>query len=138
VILFKKLNDLAIIPKVQTDGAAGFDLHCVEETSVWGGEVTKVMTGLACAIPDGYLGLIKPRSGLAAKWGINVLGGVIDSDYRGELIVLLTKHTAMPFDIHPGERIAQLIVVPCMNQCMEVGDLDSTTRGVNGFGSTGE
>ena len=139
MIQFKKLEADAIIPKRQTEGAAGFDIHANIEAPIElrGGDYVIIDTGIAVGIPAGYVGLIKPRSGWAAKNGVDTMAGVIDSDYRGPMRVILTKHDCGSFWINPGDRIAQLVVVPYMSECVEVEVLGDTERGVNGFGSTG-
>lgn len=140
MIKFKRLTQSAIIPKRQTGGASGFDIYSDQElTRVHFGQVVAISTGIAVAIPDGYVGLIKPRSGLAVHRGVDTMAGVIDSDYRGEIRVVITVHSTdiVPFRVETGDRIAQLIVVPIMIDSMEVDDLDDTDRGPNGFGSTG-
>jgi dUTP pyrophosphatase len=137
MIEFSKLNTDSLIPKRQTEGSAGFDLHAIENLSVWPGEWEKIKTGISAKIPAGCVGLIKPRSSLAVKCGINVLAGVIDSDYRGELIVVLINHSQTRFDVTAGDRIAQLLVTPVVTELVEVAWLDDTARGSNGFGSTG-
>ena len=141
-IQFKKLNADARIPARQTPGAAGFDLHLCAHSPwvIYPGEIHRYMTGIAAAIPEGYVGLIRDRSGLASK-GLTVLGGVIDSDYRGEIQVMLT-YLGDPSDrgsivLSPGDRIAQLVVVQCVLDSAEVADLADTERGADGFGSSG-
>ena len=138
-VRFKKIRPSAIIPKRQTDGAAGFDIYSNETCVVEHGETTLVKTGVAVAIPPGYVGLIKPRSGWALKYGIDTMAGVIDSDYRGEVHVMLTRHTDIdePHLSVAGERIAQMIVVPVVLASIEVDELDDTDRGAGGYGSTG-
>ena len=141
MIQFKKLFETAEVPERQTDGAAGFDLHCHNPSgrtmNVSFGESVIVPTGIAAAIPHGYVGLVKPRSGWAAKFGIDTMAGVIDADFRGEMNVILTKQTPGTFDLVHGDRIAQLVVVPVMLESVEVITLGDTQRGVGGFGSTG-
>ena len=139
MIQFKKLEPSAIIPRRQTDGAAGFDIHADinEPVTVTGGSYTVVDTNIAIAIPIGHVGLIKPRSGWAVKNGIDTMAGVIDSDYRGEIKVILTKHDGGVFFVNPGDRIAQLVVVPICIGSAEVSVLGGTERGNSGFGSTG-
>ena len=138
MIEFSKLSQEAKIPVRQTEGSAGFDLHATVHLSVWPEEWMPIKTGIAVRIPEGCVGIIKPRSSLAVKHGINVLAGVIDSDYRGELIVVLINHGDERFDVSAGDRIAQLLVTPIITESVEVARLDDTTRGVNGFGSTGK
>lgn len=117
-------------------GAAGFDIACNQDVSLPPGVVIKVPTGIHVAVPKGHVGLIMDRSSMGSK-GITVLGGVIDSDYRGELKVMLlnTGNTIMQF--HRGDRVAQMIVVPCVQNSVVVESLEATERGSNGFGSTG-
>jgi dUTP pyrophosphatase len=138
MIEFSKLSQEAKIPVRQTEGSAGFDLHATVHLSVWPEEWMPIKTGIAVRIPEGCVGIIKPRSSLAVKHGINVLAGVIDSDYRGELIVVLINHGEDRFDVSAGDRVAQLLVTPIVTESIEVAWLDDTARGVNGFGSTGK
>ena len=132
----KRLTSSAIMPTRGSDGAAGLDLYADGMADTHLGGVVSVSTGIAVAVPNGYVGLVWPRSGLAWKRGVQVLAGVIDSDYRGEVRVLLTS--TAHFHINPGDRIAQLLIQP-VNMCgvKEVSELPDTTRGVDGFGSTG-
>ena len=108
----KILNPDAIIPKYQTEEAAGFDLHSIEEKTVKAGEREVIKTGLAVALPKGYELQVRPRSGLALKNGITVLNtpGTVDSDYRGELMVILFNTSKEDFAVKKGERIAQAII----------------------------
>lgn len=142
MIQFKRLEVDAIVPQRQTEGAAGFDIHAYlggeyEATEVKGGDYCTIDTRISVAVPEGFVGLIKPRSGWAIKNGIDTMAGVIDSDYRGEIRVILTKHDCGSFTVNHGDRIAQLIVVPVMLESVEVETLGSTERGKSGFGSTG-
>ena len=133
---FVKLHPDAKLPIRQTPGAAGYDLHAMANTLV--GAVEIVSTGVAAGIPEGHVGLIRDRSGLAAKHGITVLAGVIDSDYTGEIKVVLSCTKESPAVIVAGDRIAQLVVVPCVMETSQwVVSLDDTKRGAGGFGSTG-
>ena len=137
----KILNPDAIIPKYQTEEAAGFDLHSIEEKTVKAGEREVIKTGLAVALPKGYELQVRPRSGLALKNGITVLNtpGTVDSDYRGELMVILFNTSKEDFAVKKGERIAQAIIKEILQADFAVvGELDSTERGVGGFGSTGK
>lgn len=137
----KILNQDAIIPKYQTEEAAGFDLHSVEEKTVKAGEREVIKTGLAVALPKGYELQVRPRSGLALKNGITVLNtpGTVDSDYRGELMVILFNTSKEDFAVKKGERIAQAIIKEILQADFAVvEELDSTERGVGGFGSTGK
>ena len=137
----KILNPDAIIPKYQTEEAAGFDLHSVEEKTVKAGEREVIKTGLAVALPKGYELQVRPRSGLALKNGITVLNtpGTVDSDYRWELMVILFNTSKEDFAVKKGERIAQAIIKEILQADFAVvEELDSTERGVGGFGSTGK
>lgn len=128
------------LPAYATDGAAGMDVLAAEEVTLAPGARHAVATGLALAIPPGYEIQVRPRSGLALKQGISVPNtpGTIDSDYRGELKVILINHGAEPFAIHRGDRVAQLVLAPVTRAAWdEVTELDETERGSGGFGSTG-
>jgi dUTP pyrophosphatase len=142
-IRVKKLKENAILPTYGSAEAAGADLYaCLENTIViQPGETAFVPTGLAMEIPKGYAGLIYARSGLACKRGLAPANkvGVIDSDYRGEFIVVLHNHGDVNQEIAHGERVAQLVVTPVlMPDFTEVDDLSDTTRAAGGFGSTGK
>lgn len=135
-----QLHADAVIPQYQTAGSAGMDLHAVEDCEIWMGKTALVRTGIGLAIPLGYEAQVRPRSGLAAKWGVTVLNspGTIDSDYRGEIKVILINHGEDLFRIKRGDRIAQLLFAPVSRAELEVvGSLDETHRGAGGFGSTG-
>lgn len=142
-VKIKKLKENAIIPTHGSDYAAGMDLYaCIESPIVITPHNTiKVNTGIAIEIPNGYFGGIFARSGLATKQGLRPSNccGVIDSDYRGDIIVALHNDTDIPQTIDPMERIAQLVVIPYLPiEFEEVNDLSDTIRGKNGFGSTGK
>lgn len=129
------------LPRYATEGAAGMDVLSAEDVTIASGARHAVATGLAVAIPAGYEIQVRPRSGLALKHGISVPNapGTIDSDYRGELKVILINHGAEPFAIARGDRVAQLVLAPVTQAAWdEVADLDETARGAGGFGSTGE
>lgn len=133
-----KLHDDARIPEQATPGSAGYDLCAVAGATIYPGRRLLIKTGLSLAIPDGMVGIIKPRSGLAVRHGIDIMAGTIDADYRGELCVLLINHGDAPWQFNAGERVAQLVVVPCYHgACIEVGSLEETMRGDGGYGSTG-
>lgn len=141
-IRFKRLRPDAVIPTRGSKDAAGLDLYyCGEEPlTVLSGRVLKVPTGVAVELPRGTYGRVAPRSSLAAKYGIDVLAGVIDSDYRGELVVILTTlfEPGQEHVVLPGDRVAQLIVESClMLDPVEVEEFSQTERGSGGFGSTG-
>lgn len=126
------------LPKQATDGAAGFDLmaQCAAVSPVGGRRA--IPTGFAWAIPLGQVGMIRPRSGLAVRSGIDVLAGVVDSDFRGEVCAVLVNHGCFDLQINAGDRIAQMVVQPCMvGVTVECDELPSTERDNGGFGSTG-
>jgi dUTP pyrophosphatase len=126
------------LPEYASPGAAGADLRASEALEIPPGGRTAVPTGLRLAIPAGFVGLIWPRSGLAVRHGIDTLAGVIDSDYRGEVRVVLQNHGGEPFRIAPGDRIAQLLVQPVVRATFAHAErLAGTERGEDGFGSTG-
>lgn len=139
----KKLRENARMPAFGSAAAAGADLYaCLEESvTVEPGKTIFIPTGLSMAIPDGYVGLIYARSGLACKRGLAPANkvGVIDSDYRGEFLVALYNHGCEAQRIEHGERIAQLVITPVvMPEYWEANTLDETDRGTGGFGSTGK
>ncbi len=141
-IKIKKLHPDAIIKEYKTDGAAGFDLCSIcEDFYISAGGASSVHTGLSFQIPEGYVMLIFPRSGLAWNNQINLLNcvGVIDSDYRGEVKVLLHNHNNRKnHSFKKGDRIAQGVIVPIIKaDFVEVDELNETARGSGGFGSTG-
>lgn len=141
-VKIKKLNDKAVIPTYGTEFSAGADLYaCMEETVTFEpGETKLIKTGLAMEIPVGYAGLIYARSGLATKKGLAPANkvGVVDADYRGEIMVALHNHTAAPACVEPGERIAQIVIAPFLTANFVIADeLNDTVRGAGGFGSTG-
>jgi dUTP pyrophosphatase len=128
------------LPRYATDGAAGMDVLSAEDIVLEPGMRYAVATGLSLAIPPGYEIQVRPRSGLALKHGISVPNtpGTIDSDYRGELKVILINHGSEAFAIHRGDRVAQLVLAPVTRASWdEVDELDATERGEGGFGSTG-
>lgn len=135
----KKLHPDAKLPVRAHEGDAGLDLFSTGGFVIGPGERVSVPTGIAIAVPLGHVGLIMDRSGLAAKHGITTLGGVIDSNYRGEwgIIMLNTSDTA--YEVMPGERVAQVLVIPIvLPEVCEVSELDDTIRGEGRFGSTGK
>lgn len=138
----KKINDKAIIPTYGSDHAAGADLYaCLEEpVRIESGDTYLVKTGIAMELPEGYAGLIYARSGLATKKGLAPANkvGVVDSDYRGEVMVSLHNHSKEAQVIEPGERIAQMVITPYIQGLYNVvEELSDTERGSGGFGSTG-
>lgn len=136
----KKLHNDAILPTRGTPKSAGLDLYSYEEAVIDSLSNKKIGTGIAVAIPDGYVGLIFARSGLSVKKGLRPANcvGVIDSDYRGEIIVALYNDGTGSQTVLKGDRIAQLVIVPYSEvEPIIVNDLDDTERGIGGFGSTG-
>ena len=138
----KRLSPDAKLPTYGSQDAAGADLYaCLQEpVSVAPGATAWISTGIALEVPKGCAGLIYARSGLACKRGLAPANkvGVVDSDYRGEVVVVLHNHSDLPQTIQPGERIAQLIITPVLTPAYEeVMELSSSERGAGGFGSTG-
>lgn len=130
------------VPARATSGAAGFDLRAAVDSPVRldTGERALVPTGISIAIPAGFEGQVRPRSGLAIRHGLGLLNspGTIDSDYRGEIQVILINHGHEPVTIERGERIAQLVIAPVADcEIVQLDELDSTERGAGGFGSSG-
>ena len=141
-IKVKKLNENAILPTYQTSGSAGADLCALlsEPIQILPGQTAFIPTGLSFAIPEGYGGFVFARSGLASKKGLAPANkvGVIDADYRGELMVALLNHGTEPQTVFPNDRIAQFVILPVVVADFVLSDnLDETTRGQGGFGSTG-
>jgi dUTP pyrophosphatase len=151
VRFFKKDKD-AIIP-TSKEGNAGFDLYTTSVVlqsgdqeldisvgkdiySVIPGKIYKAKTGIGCEIPDDYVGFVWPRSGVSLRYGVNILAGVIDSSYRGEIMVVFT--VAKEFEIKKGDRLAQMVVTPYLAKSLEVSEETKTDRGEKGFGSTGK
>lgn len=136
-----RLRDDARLPTRAHEGDAGLDLYAVDAATIEPGERATVATGIAVEIPDGFAGLVLPRSGLAARHGIALVNapGLIDSGYRGEIrVLLLNTDRRESFEVRPGERIAQLLLTPiAIAEPVEVADLAATARGSGGFGSSG-
>jgi dUTP pyrophosphatase len=134
------LEEGAEAPVYQTAGAAGMDLRCLESFSLAPLERRLVRTGIRIALPEGYEAQVRPRSGLALRHGIAMVNapGTIDSDYRGEIGLILINLGSAAVEFQRGERVGQLVVCPVTRARLEVVDgLDETTRGSGGFGSTG-
>jgi len=135
-----RLRSDAVVPARAYAGDAGLDLSSCERVELGPGERTLVPTGLAVAIPEGYAGFVQPRSGLAARHGISIVNtpGLVDSGYRGELLVnLVNTDRDEAFVVERGMRIAQLVIVPVPEvEVVEVEELPESERGVRGFGST--
>ena len=141
-VKIKKLNSKAMLPTYGSEYSAGADLYaCMEETvTIQPGETVLIKTGLAMAIPEGYAGLIYARSGLATKKGLAPANkvGVVDADYRGEVMVPLHNDSRVAVEVEHGERIAQMVITPFLTaEYMLAEELDETERGEGGFGSTG-
>ena len=141
-VKIKRLSADVPLPGRMTATAAGFDLAAAVAGPVvlQPGDIKVIPCGFAMALPDGYEGQVRPRSGLSSKHGITMINapGTIDSDYRGEVCVPLVNHGRQPFTIERGMRIAQMIVSPVPPvRVVEVGELDETARGTGGFGHTG-
>lgn len=144
-IRIKKLHERAITPTYGTEYSAGADLYALSESgapiSIPGHSTVLVRTGISVEIPEGYCGLIFARSGLATKRNLAPANkvGVIDADYRGEVMVALHNHGLLPQTVAPGERVAQLAIVPFLKaEFEEAEELSDTVRGTGGFGSTGK
>ena len=138
MIKVKKLRHDAMIPTYGSEEAAGMDLYSLEAVLLGIGEFKKISTGIAVEVPTGWYGEVHPRSGWAVKHGLDKLAGVVDSDYRGELFVVLINNGKAPIAINKHERIAQLVVKPHYpHELEEVTELTASRRGVNGFGSSG-
>ena len=135
---FLRLDPAAKLPTRGSAHAAGLDLCSIEDVTLEAGARAAVRTGLSVAIPEGFYGRVAPRSGLAVNYGLDVLAGVIDSDYRGEIVCALVNHGREAFVIDAGQRIAQLIIEAIITPEPAWADsLDETARGAGGFGSTG-
>lgn len=135
------LSPGAILPEYKTEGSAGMDLRCAYDFTLYPGERRLIPTGLRMEIPNGYEGQVRPRSGIALKHGISMVNtpGTIDSDYRGEIGVILINLGADVVTFNAGDRIAQLVICPIARADLVVVDsLEETERGEGGFGSTGK
>jgi dUTP pyrophosphatase len=141
-VRFRRLRPAAVLPRYMTEGAAGMDLASAAEgpITIAPGERLGVPTGWSMELPPGFEAQVRPRSGLSLKHGVTVVNapGTIDSDYRGELVVLLVNLGQIPHVIAPGDRVAQMIIAPVAQASVEVVDeLSETARGAGGFGHTG-
>ena len=142
ILRFKKLNEKAVAPTYGSEYAAGADLYALsdEDITIQPGQTVLVHTGIAMEIPEGMGGFIYARSGLASKKGLAPANkvGVVDSDYRGEVMVALHNHGTVPQTVSGGERIAQMVIAPFIKvEYTECDELSDTVRGAGGFGSTG-
>lgn len=136
----KLLDQNAVVPTFANPGDAGADLYSLKSVTIEARSQKLVRTGIALEIPLGYMGLIRPRSGLATKLGIGMnSSGVVDAGYRGEISVTLINHSDKPHNISPGQRIAQIVFVPVISgfDFQVVDELSDTQRGEGGYGSTG-
>ena len=141
-VQIRALRPDAIVPRYQTPHSAGLDLHAAIDAPVTlaPGERTAIGTGLAFALPPGYEGQVRPRSGLARDHGVTLANapGTLDADYRGELTILIINHGTQPVTLEPKQRIAQLVIAPFVQaELALVDELPASERGAGGFGSTG-
>jgi dUTP pyrophosphatase len=135
----KKLHPSAKLPSYAHESDAGMDLYALEDTVVAAKKRVLIATGIAVAIPDGYVGLFWDKSGLANKHGLTVLGGVIDAGYRGELLVGLFNTSDTDYTFQAGDKVTQMLIQPVLQPTLvEVTELNDTLRGEGGFGSTGK
>ena len=135
----KRLEVSATIPTKSNSSDAGWDLYALKPRYIQPGQRVLIKTGVSLEIPDGFVGLIWPRSGLAVKSGIDVFAGVVDAGYRGDVGVCLYNSSERQFEVQAGDRIAQIIFQPVSQfQLLESTSLDDSDRGVDGFGSTGK
>ena len=138
LIKFQKILDEAIIPHYAHQGDAGMDIFSAEDAVIKSGEIKSVKTGVKMEMPERFVGLVWDKSGLAFKNGIKTMAGVIDSNYRGELMIVLTNLGKEPYHVEKGSKIAQLIITPVASPEIEEGIVaDDTERGTAGFGSSG-
>jgi dUTP pyrophosphatase len=138
-ILVKKLNPEAKVPQYAHPGDAGMDLFSLEEVSIEPGEIKGIKTGIAVEIPHGFVGLFWDKSGLSIKNGLKVMGGVIDSCYRGELIVGMKNLGEKEYVFEKGHKVAQMLIQPVeIVDIVETEELVDSSRGEGGFGSTGK
>jgi dUTP pyrophosphatase len=136
----KRVDERAVLPKRAHPDDAGLDLHLLESIEIPAGGGTKLRTGIALALPQGFVGMVADRSSVAAR-GLKTAGGIIDAGYRGEIHIVIRNLTAEPIALQAGERIAQLLIIPIATPAVsEVTDFSGsqTTRGTGGFGSTGK
>lgn len=138
-IKIKRLDKGAVLPDYAYPGDAGMDFFSNEEVWLGPGERRLISTGIAMAIPEGYVGLVWDKSGMASKFGIKTMAGVIDSGYRGEVKILLYNLSMEEFKVEKGMKIAQMLIQPVeQRKVVEAEELEETERGAGGFGSTGE
>jgi len=139
IVKFKKLYPDSKLPAYATQGDAGMDVFALENTTVALGEIGKVKTGVAVEIPEGFVGLVWDKSGLSMKHGIKTLGGVIDSSYRGEVIVGVINLGKEAYTFEKGHKVAQMLIQKVEHvEIIEAEELSDSERGEGGFGSTGK
>lgn len=141
-VRIKRLSPLAVLPEYHSEHAAGMDLHAALESPVTiaAGEIARIPCGFAMSLPAGYEAQIRPRSGLASRYGLSIPNapGTVDADYRGAVVVAMINLGRTAFVVEPKMRIAQMIIAPVSRAAIEeVDELDETARGAGGFGSTG-
>jgi dUTP pyrophosphatase len=137
-IKFKKINEDAIAPNYAYEFDAGMDLFCAENISIAVGERVQVSTGISMEIPEGFVGLIWDKSGLSQKAGLKTLGGVVDSQYRGEIKIGIINLSDKDFVFEKGQKVAQMLIQKVERvDLIESENLSDTSRGESGFGSTG-
>ncbi len=134
----QRLREGARLPERQSAGAAGYDIYAAADTLVPARGRALVPSGIAIALPEGYEGQVRPRSGLALRYGLSAHFGTIDSDYRGELQVLLHNDADADYKVQAGDRVAQLVIAPVILADFAEESLDPTERGEGGFGHTGD
>lgn len=138
IVRIKKLNPEAIVPAYAHEGDAGMDVFSVSEVVLAPGERAIIPTGIAMAVPQGYVALVWDKSGRAVKEGLTTMAGVIDAGYRGEVGIVMLNTSSESVIIPKHEKVAQILIQPVVSpQLEEVDDLDDTSRGEGGFGSTG-
>ena len=142
-VKIKKLHKDAVIPQYQTTGAAGFDFHAIEDMEIATRQTVLVKTGLSMEIPEGYELQVRPRSGMSLKTKMRIANapGTVDSDYRGEICIIMENMGmlgGLPYDIKKGDRIAQGVICPVFQATFIEDELSDTERGEGGFGSSGK
>jgi dUTP pyrophosphatase len=142
-VKIKKLHEDAVIPQYQTTGAAGFDFHAIEDMEIPTRKTVLVKTGLSMEIPEGYELQVRPRSGMSLKTKMRIANspGTVDSDYRGEICIIMENMSmlgALPYDIKKGDRIAQGVICPVFQATFIEDELNESERGEKGFGSSGK
>jgi dUTP pyrophosphatase len=138
MIRIKKLHPEARIPKYAREDDAGMDLYSLEKITLQPNAREAIPTGISMAIPRGYVGLVWDKSGIAAKYGIKTMAGVIDAGYRGEVIIIVHNLSSASYTFEKGSKVAQMLIQPVeQRKIVEVDELEDTQRGKGGFGSTG-